>query len=55
MYFRIYRLEKACLDNCLKSPVSEDPSRSNMVNGQKHCWNLKARAFIIIIDNCERK
>ena len=53
MYFRIYRLEKACLDNCLKSPVSEDPSRSNMVNGPKHCWNLNASTFTILIDNSE--
>ena len=24
------------LDQCLKSPVSEDPSKSNMVNGPKY-------------------
>ena len=24
------------LDGCLKSPVSEDPSKSNMVNGPKY-------------------
>ena len=28
---------KTWLDKCLKSPVSEDASRSNMVNVPKHC------------------
>ena len=36
MYFRNYGLLKTWLDNCLKSPVSEDSSTSNMVNGLKH-------------------
>ena len=53
MCFRFYRLQKAWLDACLKSPVSEDPSRSNMVNGPKHCWNLNASTFTILIDNSE--
>ena len=30
------------LDKCLKSPVSEDPSKSNMVNGPKYCWKWTA-------------
>ena len=38
------------LDKCLKSPVSEDPSTSNMVNGPKHCWNLSDSTFTIVID-----
>ena len=29
------RTPKTWLDKCLKSPVSEDPSTSNMVNGTK--------------------
>ena len=33
MYFCSFGLQKTWLDNCLKKPVSEDPSRSNMVNG----------------------
>ena len=41
MYFRNYGLPKTWLDQCLKSPVSEDPSKSNMVNAPKHCSNLK--------------
>ena len=41
MYFRNYRLPKTWLDQCLKSPVSEDPTKSNMVNAPKHCSNLK--------------
>ena len=41
MYFRNYGLLKTWLDQCLKSPVSEDPTKSNMVNVPKHCSNLK--------------
>ena len=41
MYFRNYGPPKTWLDQCLKSPVSEDPSKSNMVNAPKHCSNLK--------------
>ena len=41
MYFQNYGLPKTWLDQCLKSPVSEDPKKSNMVNGPKHCSNLK--------------
>ena len=37
MYFPNYGFQKTWLDNCLKSPVSEDPSTSNMVNETKHC------------------
>ena len=41
------------LDKCLKTPVSEDFSTSNMVNGPKHCWNLHESTFTMFIDNCE--
>ena len=41
MSFRNYGLPKTWLDQCLKSPVSEDPTKSNMVNAPKHCSNLK--------------
>ena len=41
MYFRNYGLPKTWLDQCLKSPVSEDSTKSNMVNANKHCTNLK--------------
>ena len=37
MYFGNYKLRKTWLDICLKSPVSEDPLRNNMVNGPKNC------------------
>ena len=36
MYFSIYGLQNTWLDKCLKSPVSEDPSTSNMINGLKN-------------------
>ena len=41
MYFRNYGLQKTRLDQCLKTPVSEDPTKSNMINAPKHCSNLK--------------
>ena len=41
MYFRNYGLPKTWLDQCLKSPVSEGPTKSSMVNTPKHCLNLK--------------
>ena len=53
MYLRKYRLRKTWLDECRKSPISEDPSTSNMVNGPKHCFSLNKSAFIIFIDHCE--
>ena len=49
MYFWNYGLRKAWLDNCLKSPVSEDPSTINMGNGSKHCWKLDGSTFPIFI------
>ena len=41
MYFRNYGLPKTWLDQCLKSPVSDYPTKSNMVNAPKHCSNSK--------------
>ena len=55
MYFWTYSLRKTWLDKCLKSPVSEDPLTSNMVNGQKHCWNVEDSTFAIFIDPCAGK
>ena len=46
------RTLKTWLDKCLKSPVSENLSRSNMVNTAKHCWNLYHGTFITFIDYC---
>ena len=37
MYFGSSGLRKLWLAKCLKIPVCEDPSKSNMVNGPKHC------------------
>ena len=59
MYFGNYGLPKTWLDQCLKSPLSEDPTKSNMVNAPKHCSNLKDTTFTIFInhleDNCLTK
>ena len=53
MYFGNYRLPKIWLDQCLKSPVSEDPSKRNMVNAPKHCSNLNNSYFTTFIDHWE--
>ena len=53
MYFWTYALPKTLLDKCLKSPVSEDHSSSNMANQPKHCENLSDSTFTIFIDPCE--
>ena len=37
MLFRNYGLQKTWLDKFLESPILEDRSTSNMVNGRKHC------------------
>ena len=37
----------------LKSLVSEEPLTSDMVNGPKHCWNLKDSPFTRFIHPCE--
>ena len=47
MYFRRYGLRKPWSDKCLKSSISEDPSKSNMVNRSEHS------TFSIFIHQCE--
>ena len=51
--FSKLRTLKTWLDKYLQSPISEDASRSNIVNLPKHCWNLYHSTFIILIDHCE--
>ena len=41
MYFRNYGLPKKWLYQCLKTPISEKPTKSYMVSTPKHCSNLK--------------
>ena len=50
---RKLRTLKTWFDICLKSLVSEDPSRSNMVNVPKHCSNLHHSTLIIFIGHCQ--
>ena len=38
--------------NAQKVLFSVDPSKSNMVNAHKHCWNLRDSSFTIVIDHC---
>ena len=51
MYFGNYGLPKTWLDQCLKSPFSEYPSKSNMANAPKHCSHLKDSSFTILINH----
>ena len=53
MSFQNYGLPKTWLDQRLKSPVSEYPSKRNMVKEPKHFPNLKDSPFTIIIDHWE--
>ena len=53
MCFRHYGLLKTWLDQCLKSSVSEDPSKSNKLNAPKHCSNLENTSLTIFINNWE--
>ena len=51
MYFRTNGLRKTLLDKCLKSPVSEDPSTGNVVNGLKQCvqsWMTAPLPYLLI-------
>ena len=36
MYFQNYRRRKTWLRNCVRSPISENPRRVNIVKGPKH-------------------
>ena len=53
MYLGNCGRRKTWLDKCLKSPVWEDPSTSNMLNRRKHLFNLNNSTFTIFIDHCE--
>ena len=53
--FRNLRTPKTWLDKCLKCPVSEDLSTSNMGNVPKHNWNLHHSTFIIFNDHSQVK
>ena len=44
---------KTYSDKCLKSPVRDNPFKTNMVNVDKHCGNLHQRIFFIFIDQCK--
>ena len=55
MYFRNYGFPKTWLDQCLKSRVPENATKSNMVNAPKHCSNLRGTSFAIFINYWEVK
>ena len=49
------RALKMWLDKCLKSPIWEVSSTSNMVNVSKHCLNLHHSTLIIFIGHRQEK
>ena len=49
---QILRTLKTWLGKCLKSPITEEPPRTNVVNVPKHCWNLHHSIFIRFTDYC---
>ena len=44
---------KDVLTQMSKKSYFKRPFASNMVNGAKHCWNLRNSTFIIFIDHYE--
>ena len=55
MYFRNYGLQKTWLDNCVKKPLSECCSRTNMVNGPKHFLKSERRSLYHIYLSLRRQ
>ena len=59
MYFLNYGLPETWLEQGLKSALSQDQSKSNMVNALKHCAKFRDTSFTIFIDhskgNCVTK
>ena len=53
MYFWTYGLRKTWLEKCLKSPISEDPFKSNMINEPKRSSKLNDSNFTIFIYPCD--
>ena len=53
MYSANYGLPKKWLDQCLKSSVSEYPSKRNMAIAPKHCSHLNYSLFTQFIDHWE--
>ena len=51
MYFRKYGLPKTWLDECLKSAVSEELSKTNLVNAPKYGSNYKKYSLTIFLDH----
>ena len=51
--FSKLRTPKTYSDKCLKRPVSENASKSSMVNVPKHCSNMHHITFTIFIDTAK--
>ena len=55
IFFWNYRLQKAGLLKCLKSPVSQHFWVVNMLKAPKECLNLHGSIFVRFFDDSERK
>ena len=53
--FWTYRLQKAGLLKCLKSPVSENWWMVSMLKGPKDCLSLHGSIFVILFDHFQGK
>ena len=53
MYFRNYGLRKPWLDTCLKSPVSEDPSKMQHGKRAQTLLKFEPQQLYIFIDQRE--
>ena len=53
MCFLNYGIRKKLLDKCLKSSISDDPSKSYMVNQLKSSYILDDSTFTIFTYHCE--
>ena len=51
--FRKLKTAKEVVRQMSKKSVSEDPSKSTMLNGPKQCRGLHGSTFAILIDHCE--
>ena len=53
MYLWTYGRQKTWLHKRLKSPVSDDPLKGDMVNGPKQSWNMNDSTFTLFIHHYE--
>ena len=53
--FRSYWIQKMCLLECPKAPVSEHPFVVNLLKVLKHSWSLHKSTFMLTFHSCQTK